>query len=150
MATTYYAQSWYEGKPAKHEGLTVATGYYNLTGALDVNDVIKLHQLPINACLQDFILSAPDLDTGGTPAITITARASDGTTTKAAFTGSTVGQASGIQRMDDDVFHGYVLGNDNFYMELLIAAGPTTGATTGQLRWVLTYTMDIPGARRTE
>lgn len=137
--------------PANHPAKTIEKGVcelyaeYEISAALAVNDTIRTKPLlPKNARLLDMIVAVDDLDTNGTPTIALDGRVSDGTTDHDAFTGSAAGQAGGLQRATSKDFIGTVLANGNFYGEVDVATGPATGATTGTIKILVLYTMDVP------
>src|SRR5688500_15514703 len=75
MASTFtsnYAASTY---PAAGHGcgndLKAVTGSYAITAALVVDDIIQMVRVPAGATVLDVLMKVPDLDTGGSPAITL-------------------------------------------------------------------------------
>lgn len=145
MPTVYTTKSFNETPVDQHFGTITVPGKFTLTAALALNDTIKGPKIPKNAVLLGAKLSTIDLDTNGTPLITLTLRATDGTTPKNAFAASTVGQAGGTARMDTaGVFAGFKIPNHNYYLELLVAAAPATGVAAGDLFMFVSYTMDYP------
>lgn len=119
------------------EGYTVVYDRFTPAAVFAANDVVRSAYIPKNAVLLDFCLMAPDLDT--TTNVTITARVNDGTTQKNFFATSTVGQAGGVARADAIAGAiGYEVATALFYVELLIAAGPST--TNAEMVWWVAYT----------
>lgn len=134
-----------EGSATAQDRMGSQTLYdrYALAAALALNDVIRSVYIPKGAVLLDALVATPELDTG-VDAITLTLRANDGTTQKNFFAASTVGQAGGVQRAD--AIPGainYEVTTEGFYLELLVAAGPGTGATSGTIEFQVTYTMNL-------
>lgn len=115
---------------------------FNVGTALALNDVIRSVYIPKDAILLDALIACEELDTG-VDAITLTLRANDGTTQKNFFAASTVGQAGGVQRADAiPGAIGYETTTEGFYLELLVAAGPGTGATDVDILFEVEYTMN--------
>jgi hypothetical protein len=146
MATVYTLKSFNETAVTNYEGTTTAIGKITVPAAgLVINDTFKGPRLPRFAVLVDAWLHTIDLDTHGTPLVTLTLRATDGSTPKNAFGSSTVGRAGGTARMDTaGVFAGYKIPNHNYYLELLVAAAPATTVVAGDLFMFCSYVMDIP------
>jgi hypothetical protein len=124
-------------------GSQVVYDRFDLTAALATNDVIRSVYIPKNAVLLDAWLASDDLDTHTTPTITLTLRVNDGSTQKNFFSASTVAQAGGLQRADVAAGNavGYEVGSDDFYLEVLVAAGAATGASSGDIELCVCYTM---------
>jgi len=121
---------------------------------LETNDVIKVFKLPANAKLLYGRLDSEDIDSGTT--LTLTLRATDGTTTKNFIVASTVGQAGGFTDTRDaagvgvqnaysaNSAVGYVMPDNeiDWRVEVLAAAG-ATGAGADNLRVTVGYTMAV-------
>jgi len=107
------------------QGLKAAVVEYSLGAALGLNDVIEGPTLQRGSVIVDVILSATDLDTGGSPAITLdVGPASD---PDGLIDGSTIGQAGGVDRADTVP----VTLTANESINVTVSAAPATGATTG-------------------
>lgn len=91
-----------------YEPITLVGDYVTVAG-IAANDVIEMVNLPAGYVPVDWIVASEDLDSDGTPAITLDAGVISGaagaadnarTCANEAFAASTVGQAGGIARMD--------------------------------------------------
>lgn len=118
-------------------GVNVVIGTYELGAALAANDVIEMVKVPENAIIDEIILEASDLDTGGTPAITLDV--GDGSDTDRFIDGSTVGKNGGVDRLGASLGYKYTA-NDT--IDIKVATGPATGATTGTIKLLVQYHMD--------
>lgn len=139
--TTYYAEqskSYWPVVDAKAAGSVKAVrGVFALTAALALNDVINMLSMPAQHVPVDCILDCDDLDSGGSPSITL----SVGTATTPALliSASAVGQAGGIARMDKATGPRLAASNSDTLIQIKVAAGPATGATTGTIGLTLLY-----------
>lgn len=135
MPTTYQsglAQS--NTVPRGQPGPTVIsrTAKFTLTAALAVNDVIQMIPVFAGEKVLEVFLNSPDLDTNGSPAIVLDV--GDGDTVDRYIDGSTVGQAGGKDRADA-AYHPYEYAADDT-IDIKVAVGPGTGATTGTIELV--------------
>lgn len=110
---------------------------YAIGAALALNDLIRMVKVPAGATVLAVTLGADDLDTGGSPAITLDV-GDDGDPDRY-IAASTIGQTgaapvSGILKAG----FGYVYTADDT-IDILIKAAPATGATSGTLRLSATY-----------
>lgn len=126
-----------EGPVEIYDRFTVST-------ALAINDVIRSAYIPKFAVILDGKIVTDDLDTNGTPLITLTYRINNGTTQRNFFSASTVGRAGGIQRADAGASAtaacGFEVTASGFFLELLVPAAPATGATAVEIRFFCRYT----------
>lgn len=111
---------------------------YSLLAALVVSDTIDFLKLPARHVLVDVIVDSDDLDTGGSPAITLHAglRAADGVATDdpdAFLVSSTVGQAGGVARAAAVAGFRIAAADFDRNVYLTVAVAPATGATTGKI-----------------
>lgn len=148
MATTFTASKVATSVPAKeeHQGLVQVTATYEIAAALVVNDVIQMVKVPIGARIVTISLAADDLDSGATPLITLDV--GDGGDTDRFIAASTIAQAGGIARIGDNITGaaaadclGYVYTADDT-IDVLVHAAPATGATSGTITMVVTYSND--------
>lgn len=117
------------------------------TAALAANDLLKGTKLPKGAILSTpsaWYIGSADYDTSTN--LTLTLRVTDGTTTKNIISASTIGQSTGIRVNGDGTglvadWPGYELLTNNFYVEVLVAAGPST-STSGTITFGGLYTMN--------
>lgn len=91
--------------PSRAGEVLAVRGECSLPDTLAANDIVELVPLPPGCVPVDAILDADDLDTGGSPSITLTAAiinsgATDIVANTNFFTASTVAQAGGVARMD--------------------------------------------------
>jgi hypothetical protein len=114
----------------------------SVTTALAANDIVKLCTLPARCVPVDFYITSTDLDTAGSPAITLSASvlSADGTDLAAStefFVSSTVGQAGGVARADkaNGLRLAPSLTDDRVVgLKVVVAAGtPAAGTITGVL-----------------
>lgn len=117
------------------------------TAALAANDLLKGTKLPKGAILMSpasWYIQSADYDTSTN--LTLTLRVTDGTIVKNIISASAVAQSTGIRVNGDGTglvtgWAGYELPNDNFYVEVLVAAGPST-STSGTISFGGLYTMN--------
>jgi hypothetical protein len=114
----------------------VAFGTYTLTAALAINDVIQMVKVPAGAKIVGITLATTDLDTGGSPTITLDV-GDDGDADRF-VAASTIGQAGGAT--NDILFsgYGYAYTAENT-VDVLVKAAPATGATSGTIELAVTY-----------
>lgn len=129
------------GTPARTAGLNgqpvTVYGEYSLLAALALNDVIQMVRVPNGARVIDVLLAAADLDTNGVPTITLSV--GDGGATARYVSASTIGQAGGIANgISVSTGFGYVYAAEDT-IDVLVAAGPATGATSGTIKLAVTY-----------
>lgn len=120
-------------------GVLAVVGTYVLSAALALNDVIQMVKVPQGATILNVILAATDLDTGGSPAIALTV--GDGSDADRFITSSTVGQAGGIASLNAAAGAGYKYTATDT-IDVTVATGPATGATSGTVTLTVLYTMD--------
>lgn len=97
------------------------------------NDTRRLLKVPINIVFTaDTFFQVSDMDTG-TPALVMTLRVTDGTTTKVLIHQSTAGQAGGLARPTKipatENAIGWCTDNVNYWVELLIDTQAATAAS---------------------
>ena len=112
---------------------------YTLTAALAINDVIQSPPLPKGAVVYDVMLAVTDLDTNGTP--TITLDVGYGGDVDYFIAASTVGQAGGVARASAVTAATPLSLTVNDTIDVLVKAGPATGATSGTVTLVVHYVM---------
>lgn len=142
MATTFYSADCSTGsgiQPRAGLSLVTKSGTYDLTAALVINDLIHMVKIPTGATVLDIILDVPDLDTNGSPAITLSVGYTGAL--EAFISQSTVGQAGGIAKLS------VVGGSQKAFtagdtIQISATAAPATGAATGTLKLTVIYTMD--------
>lgn len=128
-------------QPRTVHGATVTqvTSTFALSAALAAADVIELVKVPKGAVILDVVLGVDDLDSGATPAITLTV--GDGDDTDRYIESSTVGQAGGVARLDNEVGVGHAYTAEDT-IDVTVGTAPATGATTGDVRLVVTYALE--------
>lgn len=148
---TFYKTDWTKGKRPTPEAVQAGvvafeTFEFALTGALAVNDVIEMGILPANNRIVDAMLDSDDLDTGGTPAITLDVGIMSGevgdtslsrTVGTELYTASTVARAGGMERTSKA--QRLAPTNADRSIGVKVAAGPAAGATTGKIRLTVFY-----------
>jgi hypothetical protein len=94
------------------------------TGALTTSDTIQFGYLPIYARVVDAIIKASDLDTNGSP--TLTLNVGDAADPDRLFAASTVGQAATAARATAATAFGY-----RYDAQTMITGAPAANAATG-------------------
>jgi hypothetical protein len=124
--------------PGQSPSIMVCT--HTVTAALALNDVIQSPPLPKGAVVYDVVLAVTDLDTGGSPAITLDV--GYGADPDYFIAASTAGQAGGIARAAAVTASVPLVLTTNDTIDVLVKAGPATGATSGKVTLVVHYVMD--------
>lgn len=138
MATTFPLPA--SGVPAKTPGVgsVAVTAYAELalTVAPVINDVYQMIKVPLGARIIALTVGADDLDSNGSPTITLSA--GDGGSTARYLSASTIAQ-TGAAPVDTllKTGYGYVYTADDT-LDILVAAAPATFAA-GTLRMSATY-----------
>lgn len=118
-------------------------GDYTTGSALAANDVIEMVVLPAGYVPVDAVLATEDLDSGGSPSITLdlgvisgTAQAADNarTCSNEAFAASTVGQAGGVARPTKAAFALLAPTDADRGIGLKVAAAAATLVTGAKIR----------------
>jgi hypothetical protein len=142
MASTFtsnYAASTY---PAAGHGmgndLKAVTGSYALTAALVLDDIIQMVRVPAGATVLDVTLKVPDLDSHGSPAITLDV--GYGGDDDYWIVANTVGQAGGFIRASATTTVPLAFTSEDT-IDIHVDTAPATGATTGTLYLTVFYTM---------
>ena len=139
MATFYTNQALGRGPMHSIGGgsqSVIAYAEYNLTAALALNDVVNMMWVPAGAIITNVRLGGDQLDTGGTPTLTLD-----------------VGDASSATRFvsTSNVAQTGTVGSTavNFYqytadtrIQVKAHAAPATGATSGKIKLEVTYLLD--------
>ena len=113
---------------------------FSLSAALTSGDVIRMCRVAKGTRIIDFTLYCDQLDTAGSPAITLDI----GDTNSAArySDDNIVGQTGGFVRgIQTKAGFGYQY-TDYDYITLTVGTSPTTGATTGDIKMVVTFDGD--------
>lgn len=117
-------------------GAVALVGQYTLTAALAVDDYIEMVKVGRGFVVTGFELLVPDLDSNGSPAITLSLGFGQGASKNIFLDGSTIGQAGG--RTDAILIGGilYEFTADDT-IDIHVKAGPATGATSGTIKLVV-------------
>ena len=127
---------------------------YALSAALALNDIIVMGSLPQGCLPVDLILDSDDLDTGGSPAITLSvgilnAGQTDIDTTASGgaawIAASTVAQAGGLVRPTTAAITRTPVSTSEQFWGIKVAAAPATGAATGTIGATLMYRAAVKG-----
>ena len=113
-----------------------ARGEFSLAAALVINDTIDLVTVPAGHFVTDAVLISDDLDTGTGITLDVGIKAGD---TDQFFAASTVAQAGGVVRPTLATAFRDVATSANRVVQLLVKAGPTTGATSGKITLLVSY-----------
>lgn len=139
MATTYTnARAASTVMPrSNHQGLTAVTATQTIATALVVNDVIEMVKVPNLARVVEVVLISEDLDTGTTAAVVLAV--GDGAVTNRYISGSTIGQAGGVARMDQITAVDFAYSADDT-IDVKVTTAPATGATGVKITLTVFYT----------
>lgn len=140
MATAYTALNDLTVTPtADRVGYCLtARSRYSLTGALVINDTIDMVTIPAGHFVTDMVLVSDDLDTHGTPTITLDVGIK-GATADTFFAASTVAQGGGVARPTLATAFRDVATTADRVVQLKVKAAPATGATTGTVTLLVSY-----------
>lgn len=105
-------------------------GVFSLAAALVINDVIQSPVIPKGATILDVTVVTTDLDTNGTPLITLDV--GYGVDPDYFVAASTTGQTGGVIRPTAATAVPLTL-TTNDTIDVLVKAAPATGATTGTI-----------------
>lgn len=139
---TFQSNKVVDSIPARDalDGVQSVTGKYSLTAALVLNDVIQMVKIPAGHQVVDVILSADDLDTNGTPLISLTV--GDGDDTARFIAASTIGRTGGVARLDQKAGLQKVYTAEDT-VDVKVSAAPATGAVTGDITCTVKYTRQL-------
>lgn len=118
-----------------------ARGEYTITAALVINDTIQLFDLPKNARVLGGFIKSDDLDSNGSPLITLDVGITGNATLF--WSASAVAQAGGIDSTMAATGRDYVT-TAKTRVIMLVHAAPATGATTGTIVVSIAYTVEEP------
>jgi hypothetical protein len=142
MATTftsnYAASTYFAAGHGFGNNLKAATGSYALTAALVVDDIIQMVKVPAGATVLDVLVKVPDLDSGGSPAITLDV--GYGGDDDYWIAAATTGQAGGLVRATATTTVPLAFTAEDT-IDIHVDTAPQTGATTGTLYLTVFYTM---------
>lgn len=149
---SFLKSDWAKGRKATPVGVAgevlCETFTYALAAALVINDVIEIGILPANARIVDGIIDTDDLDSNGSPAVTLDVGIMSGVVGDAdlartvgteLFAASTIGQAGGMARTTKGQRSTPTALDRS--IGVLVKAAPATSATTGTIRLTVFYTM---------
>lgn len=124
-------------KAELNENVVVAR--YNLAAALADEDIIQMVPVPKGAVITGIDLQVPDLDTGGSP--TISLQVGDGGDTDRFVVAGTIGQAAGAHKLNSVVGLGFKYTAADT-IDIRVDTVPATGATAGEIVMVARYTLE--------
>jgi len=127
-------------RPIGQNDCALAVGTYSLLAALELNDVIQLVKLPPGAEIHDVALMVTDLDTNGTPLITLDV--GNGDDPNYFVNASTIGQTGGIVRTNTVTAASSLALTAEDTIDVTVSAAPATGATSGTVKLMVFYTVD--------
>lgn len=140
MASTYNGSQGANNAPARTAGLNgqPVTVYSEFTFPVApvINDVVQMVRVPLGARVIDTALGSDDLDTNGSP--TITLDVGDGGDVDRFIAASTIGQtgAAPVQSILKTGFGFVYTASDT--IDVMVKAAPATGAV-GTIRLAVTY-----------
>lgn len=141
MPTTYTSDDSLQIAKYIPNGVIGVVGTYEISAALEADDVIQMVNVPKGATILEVVLAADDMDTGGTGLLLNVGYGGAGATEAAfiadapAHTGATITRSNVV-----DGF-GYVFTAEDT-IDVVVDTAPTTGATTGTIKLVVFYSMD--------
>jgi hypothetical protein len=151
MATAYKSTEVTAGYPVPAPmtgGVAEVVGHFVQTAAFVINDTVAMVTVPNGYQVTDVILDTQQLDTNGSP--TITLDVGDATTPQAYIAASTIGQTGGVVHA---AVGGYTnntpyaiatsggnAGSTNVIVK--VHAAPATGTTTAKMNLVVRYVQD--------
>lgn len=160
MAAGYFASKQITTKrpPMTASGahdLVCAQATFDLTEALEASDVIEMLVLPAGHKLVDAVLDTADVDTGGSPAVTLHVGTMAGTPYDATFasrdvtaniiSASTVGQTGGVARASVTGFTKIAAQDTDRSIGVKCGTAPATGTTSGQIALTIWYRPMVHG-----
>lgn len=148
MATTFTATKVASTIPPKgtHQGVIAVRSVYTLLAALVINDVIQMVTVPKYAQILEIILTSDDLDSNGSPLITLSV--GDGNLADRFIKADTVAQAGGIVRLGAGLTAALQSGGVGYRytaedtIDVKVIAAPATGATAGDISLTVLYHLD--------
>ena len=139
MATFYTNQALGRGPMHSVGGgsqRVVAYAEYSLTAALALNAVINMMWLPSGAIVTRVDIGGDDLDSGGSP--TITLDVGDATTANR-FVSADASAKTGVSSSTAVNFYQYTA---DTRIQVKCSAAPATGATSGKIKLAVEYLLD--------
>ena len=116
-------------------------GKFTLTAALEAGDVIQMCKVPRYCKVLSMELYCDDLDSGGTPSITLDV--GDGGDADRFAEAITIAQTGGFMRgIQTEAGFGYRYTDAADTIDITVNAAPATGAETGDIVLALTLCMD--------
>lgn len=114
---------------------------YSITANVTANDVLQMVPVPKGARIVDVVLTSTDIDTHGTPTVTMIVGDTDSTDdTDRYITSSTIGQTGGVARLNNQVGHLYEFTADGT-IDITFPAVAATFAS-GTITLAVTYLTD--------
>jgi len=107
-------------------------------GALALNDILEMVKLPAEHVPVDCVIDSDDLDSNGTPLISLTGGLTAGTVAEL-VAANTVARAGGVARMDAVAGVRLAATAADRVVGLKVTAAPATGAVTGKVGFTLSY-----------
>lgn len=121
-----------------HGNVHVAVCTYTLSSNPSAADVVQMVPVPKGARIVEVVLGTADLDTNGTP--TITMKVGDGSDDDRFITSSTIGQTGGVTRLNAQTGTGYEYTADDT-VDITFGAGAATFAS-GDITLSVHYVTD--------
>lgn len=109
---------------------------YNLTAALALNDVINMMWVPAGAIITRVDLGGDDLDSGGSPSITLDVGDASSATR---FVSADASAKTGVCSSTLINFYKYTADTK---IQIKCSAAPATGATSGTIKLAVEYLLD--------
>lgn len=120
-------------------GITAVGATFTFPSAPALNDTVKMFTLPKGARVHEMVFASDDLDTGGTP--TISMQVGTGATADKFIVASSIGRTGGLTRLDQKDALLEELSADTDVI-VRVSAGPATGAT-GTIRLSCIYSLEL-------
>lgn len=148
MASTLQSENVKGSRPAViaagAETVTVR-GEYDLSAALVINDLIELVKLPADHVIVDCVLDTDDLDSNGTPLISLGVGKTAGTCVEL-IASNTIGRTGGMARLDVSTGLRIAPVQTETKLGVKVIAAPATGATSGKIGLSVSYRAARHGA----
>lgn len=119
-------------------GETFVEESFTFTVAPALNDVVQMFKIPAGAKVCEVVLSSTDIDTNGTPLVTLDV--GDANSATRFISASQIGRTGGVARLDQFAGLGYTYTADDI-IQVKVSAAPAT-SVVGTVVVTVFYTMD--------
>jgi len=157
MATTFKSDNFWVPMPTcPGVGIALFRDFtFTFAAAFVINDVVQLFKFPAKGapiCFDAFFIDVPDLDSSGSPAVTLALGDEDTVTQFVLQSAHTVGQSAGFLASEGAVANGGaalgsmpVIYTSDKTLALKVIAAPTTGVASGVIKgWAMYHYIGAP------